>query len=179
MRRRWACLLAVGVAAAWLCGCTAGNKLMVHQKADVSLAGYTDILVAVDSTLTEKDVQKDIDELGVRAIQAIKTQGYSSVQFKAGDVAPAPGTLLVKVTVTKIRRVSKLGRFAAGIFAGRASIVADVAISEPAASKTLGTYTVSGESGASGVAGGTEDAIAKAGEAIGALFKKEAAQTGK
>jgi hypothetical protein len=46
----------------------------------------------------------------------------------------------------------------------------EIAIVDASTGKTLGSYTVTGESGGSGLSGGTSDAVVKTAEAVAALL---------
>jgi hypothetical protein len=157
-------------------GCAAGNKLMVDRAVDVDLAPYTRVLVKVDSSITERNVEKELGDLEVRIISLIKKTGeYRSVLLADATQPARPSSLTVQVRVTKLRRVSKTGRFLGGAFAGRATLVADVKILDGRTGNEIGVYTVTGQSGSSGYSGGTEDAAEKAAVAIADLVAKQKA----
>ena len=79
-------------------------------------------------------------------------------------------TLLLKATITKVKRVGGTKRFMLGVGAGRANISAQVNLSDARTGKELGSYTITGESGGSAFAGGTDDAVKKAAEQVVAVL---------
>ncbi|MCK4371914.1 MAG: hypothetical protein KAW61_02155, partial [candidate division Zixibacteria bacterium] len=76
------------------------------------------------------------------------------------------GVLQVNAEVTKVKKVGGTERFMLGAFAGKASMTATVVFLEPASLDTLGSYTVTGKSGGTGMSGGTKSAVGKTAQAI-------------
>ena len=70
------------------------------------------------------------------------------------------------MTISEIKKVSGAKRFSLGSFAGRAKIKADITFIDAEAQVTIGSYTITGESGNTDFSGGTGDAIEKTSEAI-------------
>ena len=90
---------------------------------------------------------------------------FRSIQF-ARDCEKSEGCLLVRVTISEIKKVSGAKRFSLGSLAGRAKMKADITLIDAATQETIGSYTVTGESGNSDFSGGTGEAVRKTSEAI-------------
>ena len=63
-------------------------------------------------------------------------------------------------------------RFMLGAFAGKATMTTDVDFIDAASGKTLGSYSIKGKSGGTGVSGGTSDAVKKAAEGIAQVISE-------
>ncbi len=117
------------------------------------------------------DVKKekaDLEGLTVSRVKALNR--FSSVQLKTGDVSPTPETLVVNVGITHIKKVGGTKRFMLGVAAGRASMTTEITIVDSSTGRTLGSYTVTGESGGTGLSGGTGDAVTKTAVAVAGLL---------
>ncbi len=154
-------------------GCAARSTLLAHQQAPMDLTPHTAVLVEVGSAVADEDIEQEIIKLrGALLSQLTLAAQYRTVALAETAQTPPADALLVSVTVTKLRRVSSAGRFWGGALAGRASLTADVRITRSADGQQLGLYTVTGESGGSGLSGGTDDAINKTAIAIASLLRK-------
>jgi hypothetical protein len=153
-------------------GCTAGFKMVpVNPLMEGGLRTYSSVVLSVESGVAE-DVQKEMNDLQALAIEKIKALGiYQSAQL--GEAADAgEGTIIVKATISKIRKVSGFARFMAGAFAGKASMTTDVSFIDAPSKKVIGTYSITGESGGTGYSGGTSDAVKKAAEGIADVLRQ-------
>jgi hypothetical protein len=159
--------LAVGCAA--LAGCAARSETLAASPVDkASLRSYKTAAVSIDSE-AGAELTKETAALGAEVVQRIKTRRTFEEVRMAGVTENAAGTLLIKATVMKAKKVGTGKRMLLGAFAGRAGLTVDVKLIDAATGKQLGTYVVKGESGGTGFSGGTDDAVTKAAEGIAAL----------
>jgi hypothetical protein len=132
------------------------------------ISAYSTLAVAVDSTVADSEKEK------VALASEIMVRVKPSGRFK--EVRPAAAretkarTLLLKATITKVKKVGGTKRFMLGVGAGRANVSAQVNLSDARTGKELGSYSITGESGGSAFAGGTEDAVKKAAEQVVAVL---------
>ena len=154
-----------------LAGCTASHKMVSLQPSESDLRSYSAVVLSVESNVAD-DVQKEMTDLERLAVAKIKALNiFQSVQLGNGERAPA-GTLIVKASISKIRKVSGTSRFMTGAFAGRASMTVDITFSDSVTKESIGSYSITGQSGGTGVSGGTSDAVNKAAEGIADLLAK-------
>ena len=161
---------AVVVAGSIVSGCAARSKSVTLQPLSADMSQYKNIVIAVESRVPG-DVTKertDLEGLTVSRVKALSR--FSSVQLKTGEVAPAPETLVVNVGITHLKKVGGTKRFMLGAAAGRASMTIEITLVDASTGKTIGSYTVTGQSGGSGLAGGTSDAVTKTAEAVAGLL---------
>jgi len=165
-------LSAIAVTAA-LCAvsaCAARSKSVTLQPLSADMGQYQNVVIAVESRVPG-DVTKEKSNLEGLTVSRVKSLNrYSSVQLKTGEVAPTPGTLVVNVGITHLKKVGGTKRFMLGAAAGRASMTTEITLVDASTGKTVGSYTVTGESGGSGLAGGTSDAVTKTAEAVAGLL---------
>jgi len=158
------------VAGAVVSGCAARSKAVTLQPLTADMSRYKTVVISVESRVPG-DVQKEKVDLEGQIVSRVKALNrFSSVQLKTGDVAPTPETLVVNVGITHLRKVGGTKRFMLGVAAGRASMTTEITVVDSSTGKALGSYTVTGESGGSGLAGGTSDAVTKTSEAVAALL---------
>lgn len=151
-------------------GCAARSKAVTLQPLTADMSHYKTAVISVESRVPG-DVTKEKSDLEALIASRVKALNrFSSVQLKTGATAPTPGTLGVNVGITHIKKVGGTKRFMLGVAAGRASMTTEITIVDSATGKTLGSYTVTGESGGSGLSGGTSDAVTKTAEAVAALL---------
>lgn len=171
MRCRLIEILIVTALLVMLGGCAAGYKMMPLRPLETDLQSYSSVILSVESDVTE-DVQKEITDLEELALAKIKALNiYKSAELGEGTEA-GEGTIIVKATIKEIKKVSGFTRFMAGAFAGRASMTTEVSFIDASSKKTLGTYSITGESGGTGMSGGTSDAVKKAAEGIAETLQK-------
>ena len=152
-----------------LAGCTASHKMVSIEPSESDLRSYSAVVLSVESNVAD-DVQKEMTDLEKLAVAKIKALNiFKSVQLGNGERAPA-GTLVVKASISKMRKVSGTSRFMVGAFAGRASMTMDVILSDAVTKESIGSYSITGQSGGTGVSGGTSDAVNKAAEGIADLL---------
>jgi len=155
----------------FLAGCTASRKTVSIEPSESDLRSYSAVVLSVESNVTD-DVHKEMTDLERLAVAKIKALNiFQSVQLGNGEGAPAR-TLIVKTSISKMRKVSGKSRFMVGAFAGRASMIVDVTLSDAVTKESIGSYSITGQSGGTGVSGGTSDAIDKAAEGIADLLAK-------
>jgi hypothetical protein len=173
-RRVGFCCTALAVAI--VSGCAARSKAVTLQPVTADMSQYKTVVISVESRVPG-DVSKEKIDLEGQTVSRVKALNrFSSVQLKTGDVAPTPETLVVNVGITNLKRVGGTKRFMLGAAAGRASMTTEITLVVSATGKTLGSYTVTGQSGGSGLAGGTSDAVTKTAEAVAGLLGGGAAR---
>jgi hypothetical protein len=151
-------------------GCAARSKSVTLQPLTADVGQYKNVVIAVESRVPG-DVTKEKSDLEGLTVSRVKSLNrYSRVQLKTGDVVPTPGTLVVNVGITHLKKVGGTKRFMLGAAAGRASMTTEITLVDAATGKTVGSYTVTGQSGGSGLAGGTSDAVTKTAEAVAGLL---------
>lgn len=150
-------------------GCSK-SQMVALQPLDTGLSAYDSVVVAVEPAVAE-DVQMEQSDLEAAVVSKIKDlKVFQSIKLGDGSET-SEGMLLLKITISDIRKVSGAKRFWAGAFAGRASMTCGLDLVDAAQGKTLGSYTVKGESGGSGYSGGTGDAIKKTAERIAEIIR--------
>jgi hypothetical protein len=162
-----AILAMIGSAAS---GCAARSKAVTLQPVTGDMSRYNAVLISVESRVSG-DVTKEKSALEGLTVSSVKALNrFSSVQLKTGDVAPTPETLVVNVGITHLKKVGGKKRFMLGLAAGRASMTTDITLVDSSTGATVGSYTVTGQSGGSRLAGGTSDAVTKTAEAVAGLL---------
>jgi hypothetical protein len=160
----------VAVAGFVVSGCAARSKSVTLQPITADLGQYKHVVLAVESRVPG-DVTKEKSDLEGLTVSRVKSLNrFSSVQLRTGEVAPTPETLVVKVGITHLKKVGGTKRFMLGAAAGRASMTTEITLVDSSTGKTIGSYTVTGQSGGSGLAGGTSDAVTKTAEAVAGLL---------
>jgi hypothetical protein len=164
MLPRFAVVVCVLASAA---GCAARGTVATPGPTSVNLSTYSRVAVNVVSGVQE-DVAAEAARLEGQIVEEVrKTRRFGTVETLASDAsAPAPGTLRLTATITEIRKVSGGKRFFAGAFAGRAKVTVKVQLVEAPGGTVIEEQTVSGESGGTGLSGGTNDALSQAAKAI-------------
>ena len=145
-------------------GC-ASTQMVTVRPADTNLRTYSKVVL---TTTSREGVNAESEALNLEAQVASKIGALSVFpEVVTGDaVASDDGTLLIQIEITQMRRVSKTARFFGGALAGKASLDAEVRFVDATTRRELGTYTVSGKSGGTGMSGGTEAAISRAADAV-------------
>ena len=171
----YACAV-LAVAGFVVSGCAARSKAVTLQPLTAEMSRYKTVVISVESRVPG-DVTKeksDLEGLTVSRVKALNR--FSSVQLKTGDMPPTPETLVVNVGITHLKKVGGTKRFMLGAAAGRASMTTEITLVDSSTGKTLGSYTVIGQSGGSGLAGGTSEAVTKTAEAVAGLLGGGAAR---
>ena len=164
------------LAVAVVSGCAARSKAVTLQPVTADMSQYKTVVISVESRVPA-DVSKEKIDLEGQIVSRVKALNrFSNVQLRTGDVPPTPETLVVNVGITHIKKVGGTKRFMLGAAAGRASMTTEITLVDSSTGKTLGSYTVTGQSGGSGLAGGTSDAVVKTAEAVAGLLGGGAAR---
>jgi hypothetical protein len=151
-------------------GCAARSKAVTLQPVTADMSRYKTVVISVESRVPG-DVTKEKAELEGLTVSRVKALNrFSTVELKTGDVAPTPETLVVNVGITHIKKVGGKKRFVLGVAAGRASMTTGITLVDSSTGATVGSYTVTGQSGGSRLAGGTSDAVTKTAEAVAGLL---------
>lgn len=147
--------------------CGARSKLSSAHEVTTSLKPYTKAVLSVSATSVDEDVVEQKAELERLAAPRLQSLGvFEDVHLSTnGEVTQDAYTLHIRATMTDIRKVGKGKRFMLGALAGRSGIECRVEFLDPEGT-VLGAYDVKGESGGSGLAGGTDDAVKKTAEGI-------------
>jgi hypothetical protein len=154
-----------------LAGCTSSGRIVPVSQIDSDLNSYSVLVFTAEPHVAE-DITLQLLKLERLVINNVQKLNYFS-EIQLGEEDPhGQGALIVRALVIKIRKVSESARFWGGIFAGRASIKADVEFVDAETGATLGTYTVVGKSGGVGYSGGTDDALEEAADQIAKIIKE-------
>ena len=147
-------------------GCAARGGVITQSPSNVNVGTYSRVAVNVVSGVQE-DVTAESARLEGQIVEELrKTRRFGEVGTLAADGnASPPGTLRLTATITEIRKVSGGKRFFAGAFAGRAKVTLKVQLVE-AGGSVIEEQVVSGQSGGTGLSGGTNDALSQAAKAI-------------
>lgn len=160
-------LLALAVCA----GCTARSKMVAIEPLDTDLSPYASVVISVQSNVSE-DMEEEISNLEFYTIKEInKLEAFEKVELSDIPVS-SEGTLLIKIAISQIKRVSGSDRFWGGALAGRASMTTEISFIDAASGKRLGSYTVTGESGGMGISGGTGEAVRETAKGIADVLSK-------
>jgi hypothetical protein len=146
-------------------GCSSRSKMAPNLALETDLSQYPICVFSVEAQVTE-DIDKELNELKSRILQGISELNiFRSIQF-ARACEKSEGCLQVNVLISEIKKVSGSKRFSLGSLAGRAKMKADITLIDGTNQETIGSYTVTGESGNTDFSGGTGEAIRKTSEAI-------------
>ncbi|MEN8005701.1 MAG: DUF4410 domain-containing protein, partial [Candidatus Krumholzibacteriota bacterium] len=147
-------------------GCTAGFNTMPIQELEPSpTIPYWAIRVDVNPALAE-DATQELTDLEIQLMEGIKELGAVKKVVLEHPGTETENSLLIRVTVSNLRKVSGTSRFFLGSFAGKAKMTALVDFIDGNDGTELGKYKIVGSSGGSGFSGGTEDAVTQTAEAI-------------
>lgn len=149
-------------------GCTATFQTTPIQPLEP--AGDLHIHIAnVESNVSE-DISQEISDLEIELAERFRALDDVSQVSLGGTPGEHEGAVLVKVSISEIRKVSGARRFFLGEMAGRASMTADVEFIDGDSGIVLGRYEVVGKSGNTEFSGLTGDAVEKTAEAILAVM---------
>lgn len=159
-------LAGVLILSALIAGCSAQFSMSPVSPLAEPLSEYRAAYLACESATTE-DVAGELADLSGLTLSRIMEMGvFESAQLAdAGDQYGA-GDLVIRVSILNIKKVGGFKRFMLGAFAGRASMEIDVQFLDGASNRVLGSYLAKGESGGTGMSGGTSIAVMKTAEAI-------------
>ena len=152
-------------------GCTAAIQLTPVTPLGTDLHSYSAVVFLAESKVPD-DVRNEVGSLQLLTVTKIRAlNAFKSVELGDG-AGSGSGTLLVKATISSIKKVSSTARFMLGAFAGRASMTMDIVFVDAASGKQLGAYAITGKSGGTGYSGGTSDAVRKAADGIADILAK-------
>lgn len=154
-----------------IAGCTASSRMVSVKDLDTDLNIYSSIVISVESYVAE-DVTKEITDLEMLVAEKVNEIGLFQNIILADTTDAPENTLLVRLAITQIKKVSSGKRFMLGAFAGRATMTTDILFLDLASGKKLGSYLVTGESGGTGISGDTSDAVKKAAEGVTELISQ-------
>jgi len=136
----------------------ASSELLTKKPLETKLNQYSNFVFFAETNVAE-DVTEEITDLEVTVMDRVKELNlFASTEL--GDSTNAKeGSLIVKAIITDINKVSGLTRFLIGAFAGQASMTIDVSFIDAKTGNSIGEFSIKGESGGTGVSGGTSEAI--------------------
>lgn len=149
----------------------AGTYMTLRQPFETDLGPFSSFVFSVESNVTD-DVTKEMADLEERVLSKVKSLNLFQNVELGDEPEPTQGKLHVTATITHIKKVSGMTRFFLGVFAGKASMTTDVIFLDAATGKAIGSFSVTGESGGTGLSGGTSDAVEKTAEGIAGLISK-------
>ncbi len=152
-------------------GC-AGSQILVVRPMEKETARHSTLYFSTGSSVFD-DVSREMSDLEEEVASKIKESGMFRRVWLGECAHDCDSALYVRADVTKIKKVSGTERFFLGVFAGRASMTVTVVVVEPSSLDTLGSFTVIGKSGGTGLSGGTKSAVHNAAEAIVDLIQME------
>ena len=162
MRARLPFLLAFVV---MLHACAARGTMATPQPITADLSAYPAVVVNVTSEVSD-DVQNESAQLTQKIVEEVQKTGRFA-EVRAGGVPGADVTALRLVaTITDIRKINAGQRFFGGAFAGRARVRLRVWLVDTPSGRVLAEQEVTGESGGTGMSGGTADALTQGARAI-------------
>jgi hypothetical protein len=146
-------------------GCGPKTEMIAIEPVTADLSPYTNVLISAEAAVTE-DVSQELSDLEHLTVQKLQElQRFDNIRL--GDPEEAPdGTLLIKISISNIKKVSSGARFMLGAFAGKASMTTTVVFVDTASGKELGSYSITGETGGTGLSGNTATAVRKTAEGI-------------
>jgi hypothetical protein len=152
-------------------GCTSTFQMTPKSPLNAKLNNYNKVYLSVESNVTD-DVEKELSDLrGLTLSKILSLNAFNKVQLASATDVYNKGSLLLKVTISDVRKVSGANRFMLGAFAGKASMNVYIEFIDALKNKSIGSYTATGSSGGTGYSGGTSDAVKKTVEAIMDVIK--------
>ncbi len=151
-------------------GC-AGTRVTATQPLAMGISRYARLVFWTESAVGE-DVSHEVSSLEQQVLERVKRLRVFPSVLLGEEPVPSEDMLLVRATIMDIRKVSGAERFFLGIFAGQASITAQVVLIDGATGETLGSYTVTGESGGLGMSRGTGQAVENTAQGIADLIAR-------
>lgn len=147
-------------------GCTAGFKTMsVQDMPPEPTLPFDTIRLEVKPALAE-DATEQLTDLEVALVDLLKQlDGVTSVVLESPQ-STKEHSLLIRVEVSNLRKVSEASRFFFGSLAGKAKMTADVTFYRGEEETPVGIYKIVGNSGGSGFSGGTDDAVKQTAKAV-------------
>jgi hypothetical protein len=156
--------LAVSLSALVLGGCTATFQTTSIQPLGPVRAEHIHI-ASIESNVLE-DISQEISDLEIELIDRFRTLDAVTQVSLGGTPGEQEEAIVVRVSVSGIRKVGRARRFFLREMAGRASMMAEVEFIDGDSGIVLGRYEVVGKSGNTECWGVTGDAVEKTAEAI-------------
>jgi len=138
----------------------ASGSITGATKPTVDLGTFKTVAVTVKSVGDVKDEERS--ELKDDIVKCLQEDG-KWIPAERGD-------LTINVTVTEMSRVSAAARLLSGVFAGKAKCKADISLID-AKGAVVSSFSVEGQSGGTGLSGGTGTAIRDVARLIAEYFK--------
>jgi hypothetical protein len=149
-------------------GCTATFQTTPIQPLEP--AGGLHIHIANIESNVPEDISQEISDLEIELVDRFRALDAVSQVSLGGLPGEHTDAVLVKVSISGIRKVCRAQRFFLGELTGRASMTADVEFIDADSGIVLGRYEVVGKSGNTEFSGVTGDAVEKTAEAILAVM---------
>ncbi len=170
MKRNYIIIIAL-LLSLYIGGCAASFEFGTRQPLKAKLGEYKTLVLKVESSVTE-NIDKELNDLrGLTVSQIMSLNAFKNVQLAGSTDNYGEGTLLVRMVIADINKVSASERFWLGAFAGQASMQIDVTLVDAASKKLLGSYAAKGSSGGTGYSGGTADAVEQTVTAVVEIIK--------
>ena len=158
-RSAWA-PIAILCLAAPVTGCAASGRFQMATPPG-SLRGYHVMLVVASATDT--DARKEAFQLEATT-SAVGRKLLGDHELRTGRTHRGePVDLRIEATIVQLTRVNRQSRVRRGPLAGRASVIANVTLTDAGTGAIVGRFSVEGRSSARGT---TEQAIRRAAEQI-------------
>ncbi len=168
-RSKWSTLLMLSLAtlaAAVVSGCSPSGQIQIATPLTAAIPMHHEIAIAVTSSSQDPSKPQERAQLETATRNALSEANRIVAAAAAKDGRNTKGVLL-EMSVTGIRRVSRGARVMHGAMVGRASITVQVRLLDAADKAVLGSATITGvSSGGNVFAGTTDDAIIEAAKAI-------------
>lgn len=148
-----------------------GSQMTTIRPFEHKLNSYTALYFSAEPNVTE-NIDQEMADLEEQIIKKVNDSAFFILTRLGKCEDDCDKALNVMAVITDIHKVSSSGRFFGGAFAGKARLAAEVYFTDGKTGDTLGVYSVSGKSGGTGMAGGTETAVRRTGEEIFKLISE-------
>lgn len=140
-----------------LIGC-GGSNITVIRPMETNLPQDQTVYFSAESGVPEDVSEELVNFEHWMALELTEKAVFDSVALGVCQDSCA-NVLNLKAVVIDIKKVSSSQRFWGGMFAGKASMSADLFVMDATTGDTLGIYQVTGKSGGTGMSGGTDSAV--------------------
>jgi hypothetical protein len=155
---------ALGIVGLFALGCASTNAIENLHASDAPFPSHDLIVVQTASDVSGTDKERNLLQF---TIVSGLTQSGKFGQVEVGAPADTSPHLTVTARIKDLYGVSDVARLLVGAFAGRASIVVDVDVRDRPDGEPIETFTAIGKSSGGWTgAGGTDQAVQRAGERI-------------
>jgi len=121
-------------------------------------------------TVQPREVTKEKSDLEGLTVSRVKApQPVLERTAQDRDTAPTPETLVVNVGITHLKKVAGISA-SCSARRGPGSMTTEITLVDSSTGSPSAGYTVIGQSGGSGLAGGTSEAVTKTAEAVAGLL---------